>query len=122
MKTWTSPSGLLLIPRADDVPDSWVLSLLSSVADRFETLELGVWRIREGNACVSLELSLLVMELASPVTLRGILLASCPCRGCSVSCACYLSPCMAGGSNIPVLIPFTHLGCSQFVLLLWFSL
>lgn len=81
MKTWTSLSGLLLTPWVDDVIDFWALSLLSSVADHFETLELGVWRIREGNACVSLEISLLVRELARPVTFRGIVLASCPCRG-----------------------------------------
>lgn len=29
---------------------------------------------------------------------------------CSMSCAYYLSTCTAGGSNIPVLIPFTHSG------------
>lgn len=58
----------------------WLLgTFLSCVADHLGTLELGVWRIREGN--VSLELSFLVMELASPVTLRGIVLASCPCSG-----------------------------------------
>lgn len=63
--------------------------------------------MREGNACISLEVSLLTMELASPVTLEGIELASCPC---SMSCAYYLSTCTAGGSNVPVLTPFTHAG------------
>lgn len=33
---------------------------------------MGVWRIREGNACISLELSLLMSELIGPVTLRAL--------------------------------------------------
>lgn len=111
MKNWT----LLLTPRADDVTDTWVLSSLSPAADHVETLELGVWRIREGNGCVSLELSLLMMELVSPVTLRALCWPLVLAVACSVSCAYYLSPCTAEGSNIPVLIPFTYLGCLSFL-------
>lgn len=33
---------------------------------------MGVWRIRVGNACVSLELSLFMTELVSPVTLKAL--------------------------------------------------
>lgn len=54
------------------MPLTKVLSLLSSVANNFETLEVGVWRVREGNACISLELSLLMTELVSSVTLRAL--------------------------------------------------
>jgi len=42
---------------------------------------MDVVRIREGNACISLELSLLVTELVSPVTLRVLCLPLVLARG-----------------------------------------
>lgn len=44
-------SGLLLTSRVDVMTDPWVLSLLSSVANHFGTLEVGIAE-NEGRKCL----------------------------------------------------------------------